>query len=80
MADEQEYGKRRPVARKMAKIRVGIAALSGGGKTYGALLMAYGICGDWSKITIIDSENRSADLYEDLGMYNVISIKAPYSR
>ena len=39
----------------------------GRGKTYSALLMAFGITGNWSKIAIIDTENGSADLYENLG-------------
>lgn len=52
---------------------------SGSGKTYSALLLAYGLCGDWSKIAIIDTENHSAELYASLGTYNTVSIAAPYS-
>lgn len=33
------------------------------------------MCGDWSKIAIIDSENGSADLYAHLGSYNVLSLQ-----
>ena len=56
----------RKVTRKKAKIRLGLSAVSGGGKTYSALLIAFGICGDWNKIAVIDSENNSADLYAHL--------------
>jgi hypothetical protein len=70
--------KLRKATRQKAKIRLGLSAIAGGGKTYSALLIAYGICGDWNKIAIIDSENGSADLYESLGSYNVMPITAPY--
>lgn len=69
----------RVAQRQKAKIRLGISAVSGAGKTYSALLMAYGMTGDWSKIAIIDSENGSADLYSHLGNYNVLTIEAPYT-
>jgi hypothetical protein len=69
----------RKATRKKAKIRLGLSAVSGGGKTYSALLVAKGICGDWSKIAIIDSENSSADLYAHLGDYNVLPLTAPFT-
>lgn len=69
----------RVAQRQKAKIRLGISAVSGAGKTYSALLIAYGMVGDWSKIAIIDSENGSADLYSHLGPYNVLTIEAPYT-
>ena len=59
--------------RKKAKLKIGIAAPSGAGKTMSSLLLAYGIVkGEhpkwsdedcWSKIAIIDSENGSGELY-----------------
>ena len=45
----------------------------------GALLTAYGICGDWSKIAVVDTENHSADLYAHIGAYNVLSLSAPFT-
>jgi hypothetical protein len=69
----------RKATRKKAKIRLGLSAVSGGGKTYSALLVAYGLCGDWNKVAIIDSENNSADLYAHLGDFNVLPITAPFS-
>lgn len=68
----------RKATRKQAKIRLGLSAVSGGGKTYSALLIAYGITGDWGKIALIDTENGSGDLYAHLGDYNVITLTAPY--
>ena len=69
----------RKAQRKKAKIRLGIAAPSGAGKTYTSLLIAYGLCGDWDKVVIIDSENGSGDLYEHLGGYSVLPLTAPFS-
>jgi len=47
----------RKATRKKAKIRLGLSAVSGGGKTYSAILIAKGLCGDLSKVAIIDTEN-----------------------
>ena len=65
--------------RKQVKLRMGIAGVSGGGKTYSALLLAYGITNDWEKIAVIDTENGSASLYSHLGEFNTIELTAPYS-
>lgn len=62
-------------SKKQAKIKLALQGCSGAGKTYSALLLAYGLCGDWTKIAIIDSENGSADLYANLGNYNVLSLQ-----
>lgn len=66
-------------SRKQVKMRLNIAAPSGAGKTMSALLMAYGLIGDWSKIAVIDTEHGSASLYSHLGEYNVIDLQPPYS-
>lgn len=52
---------------------------SGSGKTMSALLVAFGLCGNWSKIAVIDTENHSAELYAHLGNYNVLPLSAPYT-
>lgn len=65
--------------RTQAKLRIGLAAPSGGGKTMGALKLAYGITGDWSKIGLIDTEQGSGSLYSHLGPYKVIRFDAPFS-
>ena len=69
----------RKATRKKAKIRLGLSAVSGGGKTYSAILVAKGLCGDLSKVAVIDTENGSADLYAHLGDYNVLPLTAPFS-
>ena len=65
--------------RKLAKIKMGIQGPSGSGKTYSSLLIAFGLCNNWSKIAIIDTENHSADLYSQLGSYNVLSLEKPFT-
>lgn len=65
--------------RKQVKLRLGLTGASGFGKTKSALILAYGMINDWSKIAVIDTENSSASLYSDLGSYNVIELEAPYS-
>jgi hypothetical protein len=69
----------RKATRLKAKIRLGLSAVSGGGKTYSAILIAKGLASDLSKIAIIDTENGSADLYSHLGEYNVLQLNAPFT-
>ena len=66
-------------SRKKVKLRLGLSGASGFGKTYSALLLAYGMTNDWSKIAVIDTENGSAELYSNLGEYNVLTLQSPFS-
>lgn len=66
-------------SRKKVKLRLGMSGASGFGKTYSALLLAYGMTNDWSKIAVIDTENGSAELYSNLGEYNVLTLQSPFS-
>lgn len=68
----------RKAERSKAKLRVGISAPSGAGKTYSALLLASGIA-PWEKIIVIDSENNSSEYYSHLGPFSVRELKAPFS-
>lgn len=65
--------------RKRVKLRLNLSAPSGAGKTYSALRMAKGLCDDWEKIAVIDTENGSASLYSDLGDFNVIDLTPPFT-
>ena len=70
----------RKATRQKAKIRLGLSAVSGGGKTYSAILIAKGLSkGDLTKVAIIDTENGSADLYANLGEYNVLTLESPFT-
>ncbi|MDH7912084.1 AAA family ATPase [Winogradskyella sp. SYSU M77433] len=66
-------------SRSQVKLRIGLSGPSGYGKTYSALLLAYGITNDWSRIAIIDTENGSASLYSHLGSFNVLKLDDPFS-
>lgn len=75
----------RKAERKKAKARVGLSGPAGSGKTYSSLLIAYGLCHDWSKIAIIDTENHSGELYVNtnydgvhIGEYNIVLLEPPY--
>lgn len=65
--------------RHQVKLRLGLSGASGFGKTYSALLLAYGITNDWNKIAIIDTENGSASLYSHLGDYNTLTLDEPFN-
>ncbi|WP_053991929.1 AAA family ATPase [Mangrovimonas sp. TPBH4] len=65
--------------RQQVKLRLGLSGASGFGKTYSALLLAYGITNDYSKIVVIDTENQSASLYAHLGDFNTVCLEPPYS-
>lgn len=65
--------------RKRVKLRLNLASPSGFGKTFSALLIAYGLTGNWKKIGVIDTENDSASLYSHLGEYKTLSLRPPYT-
>lgn len=66
-------------SRKKAKIKLCLQGPSGSGKTYSALLLAYGLCNDWNKIAVVDTENYSAELYAHLGTFNTLQLSAPFT-
>ena len=66
-------------SRRKAKLKCALQGPSGSGKTKSALLIAFGLCGSWDKIAVIDTENRSADLYANLGPFKTLSLEPPYS-
>lgn len=68
----------KPASKKALRLRIGITGPSGSGKTFSALLLASGIAA-WDKIAVIDTENRSAEYYADLGPWNHIDFEPPYT-
>jgi hypothetical protein len=73
-----------PATRQKSKLRMALTGVSGGGKTLGALYIAYGITGDWSKVALIDTEHERARFYanrEDLGIGTFLyqAMYAPFS-
>ena len=69
----------RQAERRQTKIRMAIQGPSGSGKSTSALLIAYGLCRDYTKIAVIDTEARAADLYAHLGPYNVLPLDGPFT-
>ena len=72
------------VTRKKAKLRMALTGVSGGGKTLGALFIAYGMTGDWSKVALIDTEHERARFYADrsdlgTGSFLYAPFAPPYS-
>ena len=61
--------------RKKSKLRLAIAGPAGSGKTYSALLVAFGIGG---RVAMIDTERGSGELYAHLGDYDVCPITSPF--
>lgn len=72
------------VTRKKAKLRLALTGVSGGGKTLGALYIAYGMTGDWGKVAVIDTEHERARFYADrsdlgTGSFLYAPFSPPYS-
>lgn len=80
----------RKASRKKAKLRLGVSAPSGAGKTLGALLLAYGIMREaypdatnqqiWDKIGLIDTEEGSGELYVGVHKHGVTIAEYGYIR
>lgn len=81
--------------RSQAWLKLGISGASGSGKTLSSLLLGYGLLKKkyphksdaelWGMIAIIDTENRSGELYvgtvvkgQKIGEYNAIPVSAPF--
>lgn len=78
----------RKASRQRVKARIALAGVSGSGKTMSALLFAYGLVGDWSKIGLVDTEAGSGELYAGssvpglhikIGDYAYTSVEPPYT-
>jgi hypothetical protein len=66
----------RKAKRSAAKARILLTSPSGGGKTYGALLLSKGLGG---RTVVIDTEEGSSDLYDALHEFDVIDLKPPFT-
>lgn len=61
------------------KARIILQGASGSGKSYSALLLAYGLCKDYSKVAVIETGYRASVHYRYLGPFHIVPIQAPYS-
>lgn len=78
----------RKAKREGARLVIALAGISGCGKTYTALQLAYGMTGgDASKIGLLDTENKRGSLYADciknkdgvIQEFNIGDLDAPFS-
>ena len=72
------------VTRNKSKARIALVGPSGAGKTLSALLMAYGITGDWKKVALLDTEHERGRFYASRADFNIekflyASLVPPYS-
>ena len=81
----------RKAQRKAAPMLISIASVTGGGKTFTALLLARGIAGPSGRVVMIDTENGRGEMYTTSptiveaykdhigGMYDYIRLDPPFS-
>ena len=72
----------RKAQRQGARLLLQLSGVSGSGKTYTALQLAYGLAGDNAdKVVLIDTENRRGSLYADClpQPFNILDFYAPFS-
>lgn len=71
----------RPVQSGQSKAVIGIAGISGSGKTYTALLIARGMVNKASEIGFLDTENKRGSLYADIldGKFMIGDLYPPFS-
>jgi hypothetical protein len=66
-----------PVSQFERTVRLALYGSSASCLTYNALRIAFGLCGDWWKIAVIDTTG-CASRYCHLGMFTTIGLSAPY--
>lgn len=59
--------------------RLALQGASGSGKTYSALLLAYGLCGAYEKVVIIETSYKAANHYSYLGRFCTLTLSPPYT-
>lgn len=71
----------RPAVRGGSKAIIGIAGVSGSGKTYTALKLARGMVSKSSEIGFLDTENKRGSLYADIldGQFMIGDLYPPFS-
>ena len=63
--------------RKATNIRLSLQGPPGSVKSMSALLLTYGLTGDWKKIAAVNTERGFANLYSHLGSSYVLSLEEP---
>lgn len=68
----------RPAVRENVGLFIGLGGGTGSGKTWSAMELAAGICGD-ERFCVIDTENRRSLHYADFFKFDVMEFPSPYS-
>lgn len=66
----------RKAERRQAKLRLALIGVSGSGKSLGAINIASGMN---QKFIVIDTEQRSADLYANIADFDVLTLDKPFT-
>lgn len=66
----------RKAEKRQAKLRLALIGVSGSGKSMGAIHIAIGM---EKKFIVIDTEQTSADLYADIGAFDVLPLDKPFT-
>ncbi len=68
--------------KEQVKLMIGLVGPSGSGKTLSALKLAHGIAGDWEKVLLVDSENKSSLNYAGArtGDFKIINFDPAFDR
>lgn len=64
-------------SRQQLKARIGIAGISGSGKSFSSILVARGIIGEDAPLAVICTEGGRANLYADLTSFDVLTLRNP---
>lgn len=73
---------RRQATRRAQRLIAAFTGPAGGGKTYGALLLARGVVGPQGRITVIDTERARSEQYagmEGIGDFTVDVLEPPFT-
>jgi hypothetical protein len=62
--------------RHQVKLKLGLSGPSGSGKTMGALILAKAIASG-ERIAVVDTENRSSELYADRFEFDTLNLTPP---
>jgi hypothetical protein len=60
------------------KATIALQGPSGSGKSYTALLLAYGLCGAYEKVVVMETDHNAAYHYSYLGAFNTLTLFPPF--
>jgi hypothetical protein len=67
-----------PTSSTELKARIVLQGAAGSGKSYSALLLAYGLCENYKHVAVIETCHRAIAHYQFFGEFQTVHIQAPY--